>query len=488
MTGRFGAAAPGWAGRIPAEMAAVVALAGYTAWSYLSVTWAEVPAVAVRGSNRALVYLVIFAVAALLPWRRRGALALIAVMVLIVTALGLLTLIRLMIAGDPSGMFEGPLLASPLGYHNATAALWTMGAVPLLVAASLPDVPALLRGLLLGACGLLADLAILTQSRGWLLTLPIVLAVVLVLFPYRLRLVLTMATVTAVTLFILSGLLGVYRTGAASVVPAAPGALRDPVAHAGRISVVACLVLVGAGITGSLVETRTRARLGGIGGGRQLMIPALIVAIALSGILAGSTGRHRIGDLGSVWRRFQNYQPAIGNDVGSRYGSVDGARYDIWWVSLVVVRHHPLKGIGQDNFAQAYLRTRRSPYETQQWTHSLWLRLLVHTGMIGFMLFALFLGSALHAVARAWRRGDPDGKAIVAAAVVPLTVWLVHGSIDRFWEVPVLSYLALGGLGLVVSLGHDTARGSPAPATEDKRPDLCPGGAPAVPGGTLGCS
>ena len=62
-------------GSLPrAAKAALVCLALYVAWSYLSITWASYAGLALEGSNRALLYLLVFALMAMLPWRHRTAL------------------------------------------------------------------------------------------------------------------------------------------------------------------------------------------------------------------------------------------------------------------------------------------------------------------------------------------------------------------------------------------------------------------------------
>ena len=57
-----------------AGLVALVAFAAYVAWSYLSITWAESPGDALTGSNRALLYLLLFASMLVLPWTVRGVL------------------------------------------------------------------------------------------------------------------------------------------------------------------------------------------------------------------------------------------------------------------------------------------------------------------------------------------------------------------------------------------------------------------------------
>jgi hypothetical protein len=58
---------------------------------------------------------------------------------------------------------------------------------------------------------------------------------------------------------------------------------------------------------------------------------------------------------------------------------------------------------------------------------------------------------------------------VAAAALLPLVVWLIHGSIDWFWEIPALSGPALGFLGMVIALGSrsERPRGPVAPGSGD---------------------
>src|SRR6185437_10010781 len=103
-------------------------------------------------------------------------------------------------------------------------------------------------------------------------------------------------------------------------------------------------------------------------------------------------------------------------------------------------------------FGDYYLTMRRTG-EEPSWTHSLELRLLAHTGIVGFLLFGGFLVAAASAAARTRRRGDADARLLAAALLMPLVVWLIHGSLDWFWEVPALSGPALGFLGAAGGLG-----------------------------------
>jgi hypothetical protein len=92
--------------------------------------------------------------------------------------------------------------------------------------------------------------------------------------------------------------------------------------------------------------------------------------------------------------------------------------------------------------------------------HSLELRLLAHTGAVGFGLFAVFLVMALRAARRARRTSSPRARVALGAALVAPTVWLVHGSFDWFWEIPALSGAAFACLGAAASFER---HGDPAP-------------------------
>jgi hypothetical protein len=132
---------------------------------------------------------------------------------------------------------------------------------------------------------------------------------------------------------------------------------------------------------------------------------------------------------------------------GSHFANVGSGRFDFWRVALHGFEAHPVGGLGQDNFGDYYLLHRRTSEEPTS-PHSLELRLLSETGVVGFLLFAgviVFAGVA----ARRSRRGGTDlARALSAAAIMPVIVWLVHGSVDWFWEMPALSGPALGFLAM----------------------------------------
>ena len=112
------------------------------------------------------------------------------------------------------------------------------------------------------------------------------------------------------------------------------------------------------------------------------------------------------------------------------------------------------------------MKHRRS-YEEPNWTHSIELRLLTHTGIVGFALFVTFLVTALVAAARTRRHAPPLARLAAGIGLLPLIVWLIQGSLDWFWEMPALSGPALGFLGIAVALGRSQPQ--PRTATAERR-------------------
>ena len=191
---------------------------------------------------------------------------------------------------------------------------------------------------------------------------------------------------------------------------------------------------------------------------RRRIIGTALSAAAVTALCIGFTAvahGHPFRFISRQWNGFS--QPQVAYSASSHFVDVGSTRYDFWRVSLDALLAHPIGGLGQDNFADYYLVHRRTLNETSA-THSLEMRLLAHTGVVGFLLFAAFLVAALRPALRARRRGDALTRGVAAAALMPLVVWVIHGSVDWFWEFPALSAPALGFLAVAGSLG--TGRGA----------------------------
>ena len=375
-------------------------------------------------------------------------------------AIAAVLLLHLAIAGNVAPLFVGGRLAAPTGYINATAALMMMGALPSIVLASRRELPAPLRGLLLAFATAELQLALSVQSRGWLFTLPLIAIAAIVLVPGRLRVTAAAVLPVAGTAIVARRLLHMYRD--------APGDPLTQLAHhaaPAALLVCAAVFFVGTLIAWADGSHQPRPLPRGVTGaiGVTLTVAAVAAGFAVGLIVShGHPGRYA----SQQWHGFAHQQVT---PTSSHFTDVGSGRYDFWRVSLDAFKAHPLGGIGMDNFADYYSQRGRSG-ENPAWPHSLELRLLAMTGIVGTVLFAVFIVLAFVAAIKARRRGPPLHRVIVAAAMLPAIEWLIHGSVDWFWELPALSGPALGFLAVACSLSvrrSSTVPDDPSSGTVD---------------------
>ena len=450
---------------------ALLALAAYTAWSYLSILWADVPGWALEGSNRTLLYLLLFALFAVIPWSPGAALAAMSLFALGIGALAVWILARMAFGHDVGALLIDGRLVAPTGYFNSSVALFMMGALVAIVLATRLELPALVRGALLAmACGAF-QLCVMGQSRGWLFTLPLVLLASIAVVRDRVRVTLAAVLPVAGALIPVHRLLTVFDTHQGP-------ALQEAAGRAARISLLICAGVLVAGAVVAWADARLGSRRARPGGRRVLgaALAAAAIGAASAGALAATHG-HPVAFVKRQWHGF-NHENAP--TAGTHFGAVGSGRYDFWRVSLDAFTAHPVGGLGQDNFADYYI-TRRRTDEDPRSTHSLEMRLLAHTGAVGTVLFAAFTVLAVAAALRARRSGSDLAAAVGAAALLPLIVWAVHGSVDWFWEMPALSGPAFAGLGLGAALGRPSQAASVAVESSPGPPGSGPSAATAGP-------
>ncbi|HXR28994.1 MAG TPA: O-antigen ligase family protein [Solirubrobacteraceae bacterium] len=446
---------------------ALAALAAYTALSFLSILWAGVPGDAWEGANRTLLYLIVFALFACWPQRGSSAALLLGGWALAMIALAGFALLHIGAAGarELQSLLPGGRLVYPSGYPNANAAQWLMAFWPALLLARSERLPWGLRGLLAGGAVLLAEVALLSQSRGSLYATPVMLILVFALLPGRTR---TFALLVPVAAGVAAAAPAVLRVGD----HLSGGAVTSANVHGALLAAFAASLVVGAVVAlGAAVETRhafsegARAR---IRRGLTAVAIATLVAVLAGGLVAAGDPVTRIR---SAWHSFKGGYGS--NTTGTRLVSGLGSnRYDFYRVALDEFAAHPLVGIGTDNFQQQYLAHGRSS-ETPRYPHSVELRALTETGLVGTLLLVVGIVAALVGGGSSLRRADPLARAVAAAALGGFAYWLVHGSFDWFWEFAGLGAPAFAMLGLACALAP-VARAASATG-----PALAPGAAPA---------
>jgi hypothetical protein len=426
---------------------AVACLAAYTVLSFLSILWAGDTGAAWEGANRTLLYLLVFALFALWPGRGAGAAILLCFWTLALIGLAVYVTLRLDSATGTSfyGLFSGERLSYPAGYQNAAAAQWLMAFWPAVLLARTPRIPWGLRGAFAGGAVLLADLALLSLSRGSLYATPLVLVLVFAFVPERLR---TFAIAVPVALGIGVAVPSLLRVGHRLHASRSPYAATHAAVFAMLGAALLVALVVGAAAALESHRSVSPAASGRVRRGVAILALATLLAVVGGGLALAGNPLTRIRHGWDSFKGGYTAEAANGNRLLSGLGS---NRYDFYRVALDEFKNHPLVGIGTDNFQQQYLVHGRSE-ETPRYPHSVELRTLSQTGAIGGLLAVVGLGAALLACWRAMRRADPLARVIAAAAVVGFVYWVVHGSFDWFWEFAGLGASAFALLGIACSL------------------------------------
>jgi O-antigen ligase len=441
-------------------------LAAFTAWSYLSILWADQQGEAWDGANRTLLYLIAFCLFALWQQRSRTGAIVLGAWTLAIIALATVVLVRLPHQANPLHSFLAFRLVAPVAYPNGNAATSLMALWPALTLAARVEVPWWLRGAFAGGAVMLADVALLSQSRGGVFTFPLVLILFFVLVPGRARMFALAVPV------------------AAAIAATAPSVLRgathlrdgrDPASTLSDIVtpvVIAALAVAAIVTLAAAIESRVRVR-EETGRRMQRAIGGAAIACAVAGVIVGlAIAGDPVARARSAWHSFKTGPTIVQPKSGSRLSAGLGShRYDFYRVSLDRFKAHPLLGIGADNFAQDYLRYGRSQ-ETPRYPHSIELRALAQTGLVGTALLLGALAAALTGALQAIRRASPLGRAVAAGATMVFVDWAVHGSFDWFWEFAGLGAPAFAMLGLACAL---------APRLEgDRAPGALLRGAPGI--------
>ncbi|MDF2750750.1 MAG: hypothetical protein K0T00_1926, partial [Gaiellaceae bacterium] len=193
-------------------LVALGAFAGFTLWCFASITWSGVQGDALEGANRTLVYLVGFALFALMPVPRGLPVVLVGLYATGVALVALATVARAQAHDDPASFFIGGRLAEPAGYANGAAALFLAAYWAAVTLAARRGLPPPLRGVLAGAATALLGTAVLCQSRGSVFAFAAVCVVQLALVPARARSVVALALTGGAVAAVSPILLDVFPT------------------------------------------------------------------------------------------------------------------------------------------------------------------------------------------------------------------------------------------------------------------------------------
>ena len=161
-----------------------------------------------------------------------------------------------------------------------------------------------------------------------------------------------------------------------------------------------------------------------------------------------------IGWVDERWEDFKGDYDEGGFGSTRFSGDLGSGRYDFWRVALSDgFGSAPLAGEGVDNFAVTYLQYRETG-EEPLYPHSLPVRLLAGTGVIGTLLFSGFLVAAAVSVIRTRARAsEPLSRAVAGIALAAAGYFFLHAGGDWLWSfagiaMPVMAWLGMAGGGM----------------------------------------
>src|SRR4051794_1556224 len=429
---------------------ALGALALFVAWSFLSITWADAPGPAWDAANRALLYLILFALLSRAVAGRLTRRLILGAWTLAIIVLGVVVLLKLPGVLNADTTLFHPGLEQPLGYSNANAALFLMAMWPAVTLASSFGVTPWLRGVFAAGVVILAETSLLSESRGSVVAAGIVLVVLFVVVPRRVRTFLTLvppAIAIAAT--------APHTLHVANLVGDDPSATSQLGGVAAPVLIAALLAGVVVAFAGELEDRRPPSEAFSQVGTRVVGIAmALIVVIGLAaGLAVAGNPVHRVNN---AWDEFRQVGAPDPNAPGHLSAGFGGARYDYYRVALDVWKEHPVEGIGAGNFSEDYIQRGRVG-ERPTSPHSIEFGTLVETGLVGAALLLVALGAGFVAAAGAARRSGRFSRAVAAGGLLTCVYWLVQSSADWLWEFPALGGAAFAFLGLAVSAAERRA-------------------------------
>jgi hypothetical protein len=458
---RAGAAAAAWlvvfvlaiAGPMPfpasrAGRVALAGLAGLAVWSAVSLAWAPLVGPAVDSVQRLLLYTgALLAAVALLrqPLAARAAEPVLALGALVVIGYGLSG--RLLpgvidLLSDRSYGAAGRL-EQPITYWNAEGLLAAMGLLLCVRIAGDNTRAVSMRVAAAAGCAPLGMGVFLSYSRGALAVTGLGLIVLLATAP-------TWQQLRGIGIGLGFGAL------AAACASAFPGVakLSGTLAEQERDGAIMILVLAAA-MTGAALlaarcinsEGRESVRVGVLPHARKLpAMAAAAAALCVIGLVAGGLAEN--ADRGET-----------AATSPTRLASVKSVRYEYWHVGINAFWDDPLKGTGAGGFRVVWRLERRVPHAVSE-VHSLPLEMAVELGVVGLLLFALFVGGVISGAARALR----TRAALAPGACAVCTAWLLHATIDWDWQLPAVTLPAVVLAGGLLAAAEAPEPPAPEPA------------------------
>ena len=436
----------------------------YAVWVAVSWRWAGSKDLVWEEINRTFFYLLVLALAVTYLTVPQARVSLRYLLMLGAVALLLLTARALWLNEGDGVLFIQNRFQYPVSYPNNAAGLFLILFWPLLWVAADPREWVPMRGLALGICASLLAPAILTQSRGGFYAAILTGLIYFLLSPARLRSLVFLLPPVVLLVWSMPTLADYWREGPQVIGGSA----------AVRVMGVSALMAGIGGIVLALLEhwipvsRRMRLAFG----------TAALTAVMALGVWGFIQFDEQVGGVrdwaAESWDTFvaEGYVEVIPGTAREDFRiaalSASG-RIGIWRDAWTLYEQNSTKGVGANNFIHAYDRIRTTDADVRQ-PHSLELRLLSETGVIGALLFFSAVLVAVGGILMArfgatfnrWRppghgarRGrfgdDPQAYAWPVALLMGFGFWGIQGSVDWLWHMPGVTVPALLVLGLALA-------------------------------------
>jgi hypothetical protein len=415
-------------------------------WAFVSMIWAQSSGAAFAAGDRLVLYAAIATLPFALPLSRRSLAAAGWSLTVGVAVIAVYVLIRLLVDGPP--LYLAGRLNGPIDYRNATALLFALAVWPGVIAAASRSYRRWVRASGLSLAVLCLGLTFLTQSRGIVLGLAIGAIPVFVLGPDRVRRawisIVAVGGVAAASPWLLRPF-HAFDGGAGFVTS-------HSIASAARALAVVTIAAFAVGLLIALFDGGLRRESGTAQAARQIAR----VGLAAFGVIVVIAAAVAIGNpvtyARQKWHEFHSLQSST--PTTTRLGTVGGQRYDLWRVALKEFESAPVLGVGADNYSFDYYRDRQTNRNLED-PHSLFFALLSELGLVGVVLFAVFVGGVFVAMLSGWRRLSPASRRHAVAPAAAGAVMLGQSMVDWIWVIPGLA--AIGVLSLAIAAAQVSA-------------------------------
>jgi hypothetical protein len=433
--------------------------------AFASIAWAAAPGTAWATADQLLTVVLAVWVLALLPWRPVWAEVLMGLFGLAAAVVLGGALVSGLRAEELTRLFIEDRWASPIGYPNGLGNFGLFAALPLIAISAHPGRPVLMKAGTLGVATLLAGCALLPESRGSIVALFLAVPVLIALSPLRWRVTARVVVMGALLVFVVGPPID-HMTNVAAASDVVSGAVEDAaraIAGAACLAALAGLFLALAEARVSLGERGTRlARLSGIAAVAAILLAAGGTAVVKADRIQREAERQK-----AAWDKPQElYAITDAERNRSRLLSANPLqRYEYWHISLDAFAERPVGGLGAGGFEARYTKVRAYD-KYANFPHSLFMRVLAETGILGVLAVLVFVGAVLAGLLARLRGASTGERTVVAGALSSAVLFTVHAQLDWLEEFPALAGPALGFLvvAMVVRRGGETAPPSPLAA------------------------